>query len=67
MKEEKLGERKQRRQFTYNVTLCRIGIAILQRKQQCILCVLLSCMSLSTVQIYWRLYNSAFMVNLCHR
>jgi len=36
-------------QCTYNVTLWRISVTILQRKQLCILCLLFSYMSLSVI------------------
>jgi hypothetical protein len=50
MNEEKWNERKQHRQLAYNITLRGIRIAIFHRKQQLIFCMLLSCMSLSTVK-----------------
>jgi len=53
-------------QCTYNVTLWRISVAILQRKQPCIMCVLFSYMSLSVMYKCSLLRNSAFVANLPH-
>jgi hypothetical protein len=59
---------QQYRKCTCNVTMWRIRVTIVSvETQQCILCVLLSYMSLPTMQQYLVLHNDVFMKNLLHQ
>jgi hypothetical protein len=59
---------EQDRQCTHDVALWRVRVTIAaMEKQQCVLCVQLSYMSLSTIEKYQVLHNNTFRAHLCRQ